>query len=323
MKKSNSFSKNLALYQSKANQLIGDYFDSQDDLLQHPEIREYILGGGKRIRGYLLCLGYRMVAGMLPDEIIQFSLGIELGHAGLLIQDDIFDNDRIRRNQPSLHVRENVTKKDAIFLSDMLVAHAYKVMLEAPINNNEKKNKALQYLNVHALKTAEGEFRDLSSSADIDFEELVQLAELKTASYTGNATIVVGALLAGAPGEVISSLERIAQSLGILFQIRDDFLPVFSDQGIAGKDVLSDFKQNRASFLTFIFKKEIGKPLSEITTQDALFRLISKEKLHGAYDNLVSPYTALISYELARLDLDILAKDAFNECVAFIVNREL
>ncbi|EKD46294.1 MAG: hypothetical protein ACD_68C00044G0001, partial [uncultured bacterium] len=67
------------------------------------DLREFVLRGGKRLRAVLLIASYGLLGGKIKKAILDFACGLELGHAALLIHDDIIDNDRMRRGQKTLH----------------------------------------------------------------------------------------------------------------------------------------------------------------------------------------------------------------------------
>ncbi len=330
MNNSQSFSKNLLTYQKYTQEALVIFFDDlkKKNYLPEEDVRmleEFVHRGGKRIRGYLLTLGYRMNGGEMSEAISSFSLGIELGHAGLLIQDDIFDQDQTRRNKSSFHVSRNgpMAMHESIVLSDMLVALGYSQMLNADINPT-LKYAALQYLNIHALRTAEGERRDLQGGELLKDTEIREIAELKTASYTTHATLVVGALLAGnkAPIELF---EKIAKDLGFLFQLRDDFLTVYADLETVGKDVFSDFKNNRSTLLTSaVSKKSPNSIISDIHTREQLYACISKAEIDALFDDLT--LTSLKRIEACATELaeshDIPVLELL-ECAKYVIHRSL
>lgn len=325
-----SFSKNLSDYQKYTQEALVVFFDSlrkkkylsENDLLM---LEEFVHRGGKRIRGYLLTLGYRMNGGEMSEAISSFSLGIELGHAGLLIQDDIFDQDLTRRNKSSFHVSRNgpMAMHESIILSDMLVALGYSQMLNANIDPT-LKYAALKYLNIHALRTAEGERRDLQADASLQDADIREIAELKTASYTTHATLVVGALLAG-NHKPIDTFEKIAKDLGFLFQLRDDFLTVYADLETVGKDIFSDFKNKRSTLLTAaVSKKCININISQIHTREQLYSYIPKAEIDELFDDLsrtslkkIEEYAKELKGEHAIPVLELL------ECAKYVIHRSL
>lgn len=283
------FLRNLLSYKRKADEKISLFFageikkarENREDL---KIMKEYALRGGKRIRGYLFCFGYRLFNKKLPPEIIDFSIGHELGHAGLLIQDDIFDRSMRRRHQMALHLclgsKNDLSKFDrfnrkAIFLSDLLICYGYKVFLSSKVES-QKKIEALAYLNKQAVNTAAGEFLDLAyTNKNVSNRDVRRMAFLKTASYTTLAPMVMGAIIGGASKKETREVEKIAVKTGELFQMRDDFLDVFGKKEELGKEVASDKKELKRTFANN--REDSNKKRNRHNLEKKL--LVKKEKI--------------------------------------------
>lgn len=321
-----TFSENLAEYKKQSEALLQDFFtDLEKDTSYSIEdvhlMRDAVLSGGKRLRGYLICLGYALSGKEINDDVVRFSLGLELGHAGLLVQDDVFDEDKIRRNTPALHTQlQGNSSYGAIVLSDMLVALGYQQLIDAQLPL-ENKLHALSVLNNYAFSTIEGEHADLVYSYDENSIEIEEVAALKTASYTTLATLYVGFLLSGKDS---AALKSISYHLGVLFQLRDDFLPVFSETDQAGKNIFSDFEHERASFLVSEIRKHVSHDeIIGVTDKQTLFGLVSEVELRRVHDTLVKRHMSIIEKNIALLKREGFDTVELEQCVDFIIKRQV
>ncbi len=228
-------------------------------------IREFSLRKGKRIRPLLLILSYMGYSGKnkrISPSLYNASTCIEMLHNFMLIHDDIIDRSSLRRGKPTLHKLLGKTVKTAdqkrlgcdlgIIAGDIVYALAIEAFLS--INETpERKDKALKYFIQTAAFTAMGEFIDTVHGV----EKLSKVTErdvflnytLKTARYTFDCPLVVGALLAGASKKDISLLSQMGILIGQAFQIQDDIIGIFGSQKNIGKSILSDLAESKKTLL--------------------------------------------------------------------------
>jgi len=329
---SHSFENNLAEYQKRFAEQAARFFDDvlKRDKLQEEEKRlcEYVQRGGKRLRGYLTCLGYRLITDSVPDGVFDFSLGIEFGHAALLIQDDIFDEDKIRRSKNAFHITsgadesaenhssfERTSVREAIVLSNILITHAYDIMLTSSVPPDTKMS-ALSYLNSQAVRAGVGEFKDITidSAQGLTQEDVALLVDLKTTSYSLNATLVLGAHMAGASPKTLESLKKVSYLLGQLYQMTDDYLSVLGESNKTGKGVSSDLSQKKATYVTLLLRNRgmDSTSLDELKKSDIL-------AIQQEISCLAQQYRKDIDTLLATLDFK--CTDELRSCIDFISNR--
>lgn len=221
----------------------------------HSLLSDFCLRGGKRIRPILLIEAYKLVGGKDIDQIMKASLSMELLEDFLLIHDDIIDRDEIRRGGPSFHkMAEELTGNShfglstAIIGGDMLSALAIQPILKTNLKNKERAISEF----IHAeLSCFYGELLDimLEKEDDTKEEDFFKMIDLKTASYTTIAPLVIGAILGEANDEQIETLRTYGKLLGQAFQITDDILGVFGDEKRLGKPVDSDIKEGKKTLL--------------------------------------------------------------------------
>lgn len=231
----------------------------------YESLREFSLRQGKRIRPLLLVLsymGYSPKSKRPSTSLYNASACIELLHNFMLIHDDIIDRSNLRRGKPTLHkiLEKTVKTKNpeklgcdlGIIAGDIVYAMAIDAFLcikEDP----DRKDKALRYFVKTAAFTAMGEFIDTVYGVErldrVTEEDVFLNYTLKTARYTFDCPLVVGALLAGADKKDIPLLSKLGLSIGQAFQIQDDIIGIFGSQKNIGKSILSDLAESKKTIL--------------------------------------------------------------------------
>lgn len=219
-----------------------------------------LLAGGKRLRPLLMQETYRMFGG--NEKVIEpFMAAIEMIHTYSLVHDDLpaMDNDEYRRG------RETTWKVygDAfgILAGDGLLNYAFETALKAfeLVDKNQPLMliRVADALRILALKAGiygmiGGQTADIEAedqTADLTTNQLLFIHEHKTAALI-QASMMVGAILAGATREEVSAIEKCAYNIGIAFQIQDDVLDVIGDSRELGKQVGSDEKNHKQTYVT-------------------------------------------------------------------------
>ena len=212
-----------------------------------------MLVGGKKLRPLLMQQTYVMFGGT-SAVIRPFMAAMEMIHTHSLIHDDLpaMDNDEYRRGKKTTHVVYGEAM--AILAGDALLNLAYETAAKAfdmePGNPNI--GKAFQIL---TGKTGlDGMIG--GQSVDVEFvdrplteEQLYFIYRLKTGALI-EASMMIGAVLAGATQEETEKVEQIAQNVGLAFQIQDDILDVTGEQEVLGKPVNSDEKNKKTTYVT-------------------------------------------------------------------------
>jgi geranylgeranyl diphosphate synthase type I len=217
-------------------------------------LKDFNLRGGKRIRGILTIIGYTLFK-PYNKEIVKAAVAVELMESFFLIHDDITDNDELRRGSLTLHKQyENLYAGQgisfALVAGDLLCSLGNELI--ANLNfNQEQKIKILQIYNQAIAKTCYGQIYDilLENKKIITESEISRLHELKTAHYTIEAPLKIGAVLADAKDKDLRLIEKISIPLGKAFQLKDDVLGIFGTKSKLGKSPLSDMKQGKRTLL--------------------------------------------------------------------------
>ena len=213
------------------------------------EIMNYaVLNGGKRIRPVLMLATYEVFSSDF-EKALPFCSAIEFIHSYSLVHDDLpaMDNDVLRRGKPTCHIA--YSEFGAILAGDSLLNFAFETML-ANIFDSEKCIKAMQYIAdaAGAKGMCAGQMTDMEGKIS-DFETLSEMCCQKTGALL-KASVLAGAVLGGADTNDLSVLSEYADLLGLIFQIKDDVLDITSTDEEMGKNVKSDEKNNKITFVS-------------------------------------------------------------------------
>jgi len=263
----------LAQYQKQINGRLERFFDEKiEEALQISSytqevilnIKEFTLRGGKRLRPIFCIYGYKCLADTNIEAIIDASISIELMQSYFLIHDDIMDEDTFRRGEPAFHIickdlcerkfGKNKSLKFGvnigIIAGDLLEVYAKEVLVKSEFKP-ENVNRALAAYVEIIKKVGFGQFLDIINERKSSFneDEILTAHRLKTASYTTEGPLHIGALLAGAKESDLQILSNYASPLGLAFQIQDDILGLFGEEGNTGKPVGSDIREGKKTLL--------------------------------------------------------------------------
>lgn len=209
--------------------------------------------GGKRLRPLLMYEVYKMFGGN-GKEIEPFMAAIEMIHTSSLIHDDLpcMDNDELRRGKPTTW---KVYGYDmAVLAGDALMIFAFETAAKA-LELGADAKAVVKAMGILAQKTGiygmiGGQTVDVElTGKPIPREKLDFIYRLKTGALL-EASLMIGAVLAGAGEEQVKTVESIAADVGLAFQIQDDILDVTSTAEVLGKPVLSDEKNEKTTYVT-------------------------------------------------------------------------
>ena len=212
-----------------------------------------MLVGGKKLRPLLMQQTYVMFGG--SSAVIQpFMAAIEMIHTHSLIHDDLpaMDNDEYRRGKKTTHVVYGEAM--AILAGDALLNLAYETASRAFDMEPENPGIGRAFQILSGKTGYDGMIG--GQSVDVEYvnqplteEQLYFIYRLKTGALI-EASMMIGAVLAGASEEEIEKIQQVARNVGIAFQIQDDILDVIGEQETLGKPVNSDEKNNKTTYVT-------------------------------------------------------------------------
>ncbi|OGK31273.1 hypothetical protein A3I56_02430 [Candidatus Roizmanbacteria bacterium RIFCSPLOWO2_02_FULL_43_10] len=226
---------------------------------------------GKLLRGVFVILAESLYKNKPSQQAYQLASAIEIAHSGLLVHDDIIDNDYLRRGNKTIFAQyiedgqnhkssraEDFGKSMGIIAGDIGIFLASSIISNLALNAAKKSNVVNEF-NVHMQGVCYGEMIDIEFGmvpTEPRESKIIEMFKLKTSGYTFELPLVCGALLADAPQQDINCLRNMAGNLGIAFQIKDDELGLFGDSSKTGKPVGADIIQNKKTlFRARLFQK--------------------------------------------------------------------
>ncbi|PAK22947.1 hypothetical protein CJD44_32135 [Streptomyces sp. alain-838] len=232
-------------------------------------LRHFLDAGGKRIRPILAFVGWH-AAGATgdPRTVVRLAASLELFHMSALIHDDVMDSSALRRGRPTVHralaralqgddsgvsatAAARFGEGAAILIGDLAMVWSDELLLEGETN---PKQLAALWPTLHAMRSeiVLGQYLDLRATGDAspDVSRALRIGRYKTAKYTVERPLHLGAIVAGADQNLLDQLSAYALPLGEAFQLRDDLLGVFGDPAVTGKSALEDLRDGKATVLT-------------------------------------------------------------------------
>ncbi|MBZ9571905.1 polyprenyl synthetase family protein [Patescibacteria group bacterium] len=277
------------------------------------DIGEFILRGGKRIRPIFFHYGYLAAGGKNKKEILDASLSIEIIHNYILIHDDIIDRDEFRRGKPTIHqkykkIYRKISKEAkhlgisaGIVTGDLTSLFGYEILTKSKFPESLKL-KALERLSQILIDVFIGEILDvfLGISRQLKKDEIFKILEYKTARYTIEGPLHLGAILAGADQRLLKELTDYAIPLGIAFQIQDDILGIFGDKKKTGKPLGSDLKEGKQTLLIFKAKKSTNQKQRKIIDRALGNPHLTKNQLEKVREIIIKTGSLNFSQNLAK-----------------------
>lgn len=213
-----------------------------------------VMAGGKRLRPMLLQESYKLFGGTEKETVGFFMAALEMIHTYSLVHDDLpaMDNDDFRRGKMTTH---KVYGEDmGILAGDALLNYAYEIALQGVEQAADTQN-AVKALRILAGKAGiygmvGGQVVDVELTGKVMSEEQLDfIYHLKTGALL-EASLMVGAVLAGADDISVNKMEEIGRNIGMAFQIQDDILDVEGTSEELGKLVGSDAKNEKRTYVS-------------------------------------------------------------------------
>ena len=237
----------------------------------HEAMRYSMFAGGKRLRPALVRAAFDLFGG--KGESVWYAMSaLEMLHTFSLIHDDLpcIDNDDFRRGKPTSH--KQFGEATAVMAGDALCVLAFELMGKT---GNAKAIEVLAHL-LGTFGMIGGEMIDIECEGKkVDLEIVDYIHYHKTAALI-EASLEVGALLAGASDKDVETIRKYGRSIGLAFQIVDDILDIVSTTEELGKDAGSDVERGKATYPALLGlekSRERARELYEesIAALDALY----------------------------------------------------
>lgn len=273
-----------------------------------------VVSGGKRFRAAFCWWGHHAIASPTDKKaLVRACAALELLHASALVHDDVMDASDTRRGRPathrgfaSAHQRsgwrgdpEQYGAAAAILLGDLLLSWADELLRRCGLPL-EQVAPALDVFDRTRSEVIAGQFLDVSVQARglADVEAAMTVLRYKSAKYSIERPLHVGAALAGAGPETLAALSAFGLPLGEAFQLRDDLLGVFGDPATTGKPAGDDLVEGKRTVLVALaldgapradaelLDRSLGTPLSEAQVGE-LRRIIDDSGAHAQVEAVI------------------------------------
>jgi geranylgeranyl diphosphate synthase type I len=310
----------------QAGRLVGLGADAEL-LVEHARTA---VSGGKRFRAAFCWWGHHAVGEPEdPDSLLRACASLELLHASALVHDDYMDASDVRRGRPATHRAferlhrargwstgaEMYGAAAAILLGDLLLSWSDERLRTCGLAPGRVLD-ALAYFDLTRSEVVTGQFLDVSAQArgSADVDAAMTVLRYKSAKYSIERPLHIGAALAGAAPEVIDQLTRFGLPLGEAFQLRDDLLGVFGDPEATGKPAGDDLVEGKRTVLVALaldalpqgeaalLDRSLGTPLDEQRVKE-LRTLIDDSGARAQVESVIDALTERALDALATADV--------------------
>lgn len=256
------------------------------DLTPFIEWSRDLLSGGKRFRALFCYWGWRAAGGSSDGDlttIVTAATALEFFHAAALVHDDIIDNSDTRRGMPAAHRRfeslhseeswsgdaEAFGRSSAILLGDLLLGWSDEI-LDSGLNSLVDPHSGIaarRLFNRMRTEVTAGQYLDVldenswrSWPEDSLLDRAQKVIVYKSAKYSIEAPLAIGAALGGASAAQMTALQEFGLPLGIAYQLRDDLLGVYGDPAETGKPSGDDLREGKRTVLVAQARRRLPAP---------------------------------------------------------------
>ena len=344
-------------FRDRVQLVLDDFLDQQAVILAPlgPDADRLILeartsvSGGKRFRAAFCHWGYRAIRADVTDEVAlaRACASLEMLHASALVHDDFMDASDTRRGRPATHRafeaehRATGWRGDpvqygaaaAILLGDLLLGWADDMLRHCGFEPDHVA-AGLTLFEQCRTEVIAGQFLDVSVQARgrADVETAMTVLRFKSAKYSIERPLHIGAALAGASDAQIAQLSRFGLPLGEAFQLRDDLLGVFGDPATTGKPAGDDLVEGKRTVLVALaldaapqadaqrLDAALGTPLDEADVDD-LRGIIDRSGAREQVEAVIGELADRAVASLRSADIDADARGVLTELAAAATQR--
>ena len=270
-------------------------------------IRYTMQSGGKRLRPTLL-LAAAAACGADIRRVLPQALGLEMFHNFTLLHDDVMDNADVRRGRPTVHRRWNANT--AILSGDAMLTLATRLMCDC---DPAQLPDVMALFNKTALEIYEGQQLDMDyeNRLDVNIPEYIDMIRLKTSVLLACACRM-GVLVAGGPEKLMNDFYDFGESLGLAFQLQDDYLDTFGDPLVFGKETGGDILNEKKTWLWIsacaedtsgVMERAIAGEYNETDKVDKVRQVYRELGLDSRIIDLIQVYSRMAIDALSRTGL--------------------
>ena len=343
------------------------------DLTALIDYSRQFLSGGKRFRAQFCYWGAQSVlppdSGLESVEqtaglpapaglaaVVSAASALEIFHAAALVHDDIIDNSDTRRGAPSahklferLHEREgwagdpvSYGRASAILLGDLLLGWSDELLDEGldELADRSSARRARLEFNFMRTEVTAGQYLDIleerawlaQPEAEL-LDRALRVIVYKSAKYSVQAPLVIGAALAGASTAQLDSLRAFGLPLGMAYQLRDDLLGVFGDAAVTGKPSGDDLTEGKRTVLIALARErlsntdrasldaQLGDPTLDAEQIRALQQLLTASGAVDRVEALIASQVAEALTALHSAPISVVARQKLLELTDRVTRR--
>jgi len=306
------------------------------------------VAGGKMFRASFCWWGHHAVAAPADqDALLRACAALELLHASALVHDDLMDASDTRRGNPSTHRAFEAEHRGAgwrgdagqygaagaILLGDLLLSWSEELLRRCGLPLAAVA-PALEVFDLCRSEVIAGQFLDVSAQArgHADVETAMTVLRYKSAKYSIERPLQVGAALAGASASTLAELGAFGLPLGEAFQLRDDLLGVYGDPEATGKPAGDDLVEGKRTVLVALaldaappaeaeeLDAALGTPLSAGEVE-RLRRIIDDSGAHAQVEAVIEQLAGHALAALDRADVDPGAREVLRDLARAVTQR--
>ena len=305
--------------------------------------------GGKSLRGSLSMFSAEMFGFKDKHSLIKIAGCLEIIHAGLLIHDDIMDNDLLRRGKSSIFAQYLALAKKNKLLNPLLFGQsmgicvgslcsllALKMISETNLEP-DLKNEVICKINDEIARVYLAQMDDVyfgNLNSDPSREQIEKIYLNKTSGYTFCLPLVIGAIVAGKDKRTTKKLEKLGENIGIVFQIKDDLLAFFSNEKNIGKPVGTDIKSNKKTLIRMLLYQKtnikekkflasvFGNEKITIAEIDKLRKLAEKYRINKDLEEIIEARERVCRKIIDSFEVSSGSKKSLLDLVRFVWGRK-
>ena len=311
-----------------------------------------LASGGKRLRPAFAYWGWRGTRGTDPedeDAVLRAVAALEFVHASALVHDDVMDGAQTRRGRPATHIgfasRHQTGRLDgddevfgtgaAILVGDLALVWSDELLRRSGLSS-AALDRARPVWDTMRTEVTAGQYLDLLHAAGglPGPDGALTVARFKSAGYTVQRPLQLGAAIAGAGDDVMAACTAIGLPLGEAFQLRDDVLGVFGDPSITGKSADDDLREGKQTLLIALTERAaddagrrllgdvVGRTTASAEEFDAVRRLIEESGARDAVEERITSRTAEARDAIASAPLAADARAALDALAVAATSRD-
>lgn len=316
-----------------------------------------LLSGGKRLRPSFCYWGFRGAApdadGDTENGVVTAAAALELFQAAALLHDDVMDDSDTRRGQPAAHRRFATLHTDqgwagsaeryglagAVLAGDLCLAWSDELFTRSALEPAALA-RGRRIFDLMRTQLMAGQYLDMleqassaRSGVDGAVERARRVLRFKSAKYSVEHPLLLGAALADAPDDVVADYSRFGLALGEAFQLRDDVLGVFGDPSVTGKPAGDDLREGKRTVLVGlaleratpaqaeVVERLLGDPDLDEDGVGALREVLEDTGAVGGVERMITEQVDVACTTLDAAAVDETAREALHGLVIAATRR--